>query len=99
LSDMSSARDMIRESAQQLRRPEARYAVPALTFSATPAGEAELAALKQMDALLLGNAYTDATFTGILEQLHGYLTTVSKLRQVPLGEAPSAQVLRAESRA
>jgi hypothetical protein len=94
--DMSTARDLIRRSAQQLRQDDARYASPALTFTATPAGEPELAALKQMDALLLGNAYSDATYTAILDQLQGYLTTLSKLRRVPLGEARSAQVLRAE---
>ena len=71
--DMSSARDVIRRSAQQLRQDEARYASPALTFTAAPAGEPELAALKQMDALLLGNAYSDATYTAILDQLQGYL--------------------------
>jgi hypothetical protein len=92
--DMSSARDAIRRSAQQLRQDAARYASPALTFSATPAGGPELAALKQMDALLLGNAYSDATYTAILDQLQGYLTTLSMLRRVPLGEVKSAQVLR-----
>jgi hypothetical protein len=49
---MSSARDAIRRSAQLLRQDEARYASPALTFSAAPSGAPELAALKQMDALL-----------------------------------------------
>jgi hypothetical protein len=94
--DMASARDVIRRSAEQLRQSDARYASPALTFAATPAGEPALAALKQMDALLLGNAYSDATYTAILDQLQGYLSTLSKLRRVPLGEARSAYVLRAE---
>ena len=93
--DMSSARDVIRRSAQQLRQDAARYASPALTFAAAPAGEPELAALKQMDALLLGNAYSDATYAAILDHLRGYLTTLSNLRRVPLGEARSAQVQRA----
>jgi hypothetical protein len=94
--DMSSARDLIQRSAQQLRQDEARYASPALTFAAAPAGEPELVALKQMDTLLLGNTYSDATYIAILSQLQGYLTTLSELRRVPLGEAKSAQVLRAE---
>jgi hypothetical protein len=94
--NMPSARDLIRRSAQQLRQDDTRYASPALTFSATPAVEPELAALKQMDALLLGNAYSDATFAAILGQLEGYLGALPELRRVPLGEAKSAHVMHAE---
>jgi hypothetical protein len=97
--DMSSARDVIQRSARQLRQPDARYASPALIFKASPTtvdAALELAALKQFDALLLGNAYSDATYVGILGQLQGYLTALPELRGVPLGEVRSAQVMRAE---
>jgi hypothetical protein len=94
--DLSSVLDVIRRSAQQLRQDEARYASPALIFKAPVPMAPELVALKQMDALLLQNAYSDATYAAILEQLHGYLNTLPELRRVPLGEVRSAQVQRAE---
>jgi hypothetical protein len=99
--DLAGARDVIARSAQQLRRAEARYASPALIFQATPVTsvtDPELGALKHFDALLLGNSYSDATYTAILSQLQGYFAALPELRAVPLGEAKSAQVMRAEVR-
>jgi hypothetical protein len=93
---MSSVLDIIRRSAQQLRQDEARYASPALTFTAPVPMAPELVALKHMDALLLHNAYSDPTYAAILDQLQGYLSTLPELRRVPLGEVRSAQVQRAE---
>ena len=93
---MSTVLDVIQRSAQQLRHDEARYASPALTFRAPVPMAPELVALKHMDALLLHNAYSDATYGAILEQLQGYLSTLPELRRVPLGEVRSAQVQRAE---
>jgi hypothetical protein len=94
--DTSRVLDVIRRSAQQLRQDEARYASPALTFKAPVPAAPGLVALKQMDALLLHNAYSDPTYAAIFEQLQGYLSTLPELRRVPLGEVRSAQVQRAE---
>lgn len=55
----------------------------------------DVATLKTLDALLKGNDYDDATFAKILPHYQEYLEAREKLREQPLGEVQTAQVMLA----
>lgn len=55
----------------------------------------DMATLKAIDALLKNSDYDDATFEKILPHYQGYLEAREKLRELPLGEVQSAQVMLA----
>lgn len=92
---------VLREMVSQLRVPEARYAEPALIYSSHAATRHELpenialARLRQLDALLFGNAYSAETFVALLPHVSRYFQSLPQLRALELGEMTTFGVMLA----
>jgi len=51
--------------------------------------------LKELDRLLFQNDYSDEVFAGMLPFVRAYVESLPRLREIPLGEVPSATVMLA----
>lgn len=53
----------------------------------------DLEKLKELDAVLHQNSYSDEVFAGMLPYVHMYVATRARLRELPLREVASSLVM------